>query len=223
MIISFVDGEELGTIYKSLSREDKKNIAKEIVAIQAKLQASSAEYFGLSVEAGWSWEKVINARLEEAEKNISEKGYFDPDKVEQLRDEIKNLKDYLSNVKPTPYLDDISTKNLFIKDGHISGIIDVDEIGIGDVLDYVAMTNVALLNEGYDTDYVDFILDEMKISDRRAFLFYSLIYCTIFMGERGQTFDNGTVVEVNEQVIKRLNDIYEKLWNEYKDLVKRDS
>ena len=36
-----------------------------------------------------------------------------------------------------PYLDDVTTKNLLVKDGHISGIIDVDWIGMGDQLSYV--------------------------------------------------------------------------------------
>ena len=225
MIISFVEGGELGSIYQTLTREDKNQVAKEIVAMQEKVAALSTEDFKITVDSNWSWINRISAILAEAEKNISEKGYFITKRVNLLRGELENLREYLPSVKPTPYLDDISTKNLFIKDGHISGIIDVDEIGYGDVLDYVAMTNVALLNEGYDTDYVDFILDEMKINEdeKRAFLFYSLMYCTVFMGERGQTFENGATVAVNDQIIDRLNSIYEKLLKELKLRSKKSS
>ena len=97
---------------------------------------------------------------------------------------------YFEKVEPMPYLDDVTTKNLLVKDGHISGIIDVDWIGMGDVLTFAALTYVALLNMGYDTDYVSFILDEMDADDiqRKAFLFYSLMYCVDFMGERGTKY-----------------------------------
>lgn len=69
----------------------------------------------------------------------------------------------------------------------ISGIIDIDWIGIGDKLTYVAMTNMALLNMECDTDYVKYILDEMLLNDiqKKAFLFYTLMFCVDFMGERG--------------------------------------
>ncbi len=62
--------------------------------------------------------------------------------------------------------------NIILKDDvsralyeHISGIIDVDWIGMGDVLTFAALTHVALLNMGYDTDYMSFILDEMDADD----------------------------------------------------------
>lgn len=42
------------------------------------------------------------------------------------------------------------------------GIIDIDQMGIGDKLMYVALTNMALLNMEYDTDYVKCILKEMQ-------------------------------------------------------------
>ena len=113
-------------------------------------------------------------------------------------------------------INDISTKNLLIHNGQISGIIDIDWMGIGDQLTFVAMTNVALLNMECDTDYVDFILEEMQVNEteKQAFLFYSLLYCVDFMGERGMQF-MGKKIEVNDTVISRLNGIYERLWSEF--------
>lgn len=130
---------------------------------------------------------------------------------------MKQLEEYFSGIKPVAYLDDISSKNLLIHRGRISGIIDIDWIGIGDKLTFVALTYMALLNLEYDTDYVKYILDEMQIRDveRKAFVFYTLMYCIDFMGERGMHFGDKKV-EVNEQIIDRLNGIYDKLWCEWK-------
>lgn len=81
---------------------------------------------------------------------------------------------------------------------------------------YVALTNMALLNLGYDTDYVKYILEEMQVSDvqRKAFLFYTIMYCVDFMGERGMQFMDKTI-EVNGQIVDRLNKIYDTLWYEW--------
>lgn len=78
---------------------------------------------------------------------------------------------------------------------------------------------MALLNKEYDTDYVNYILKEMQVSEieKRAFLFYTLMYCVDFMGERGMRF-LGRTVEVNEQIIDRLNSIYDLLWGEWTGL-----
>lgn len=151
------------------------------------------------------------------EDRIVKNGYFDVERVERLRGEEGVLKEYFASVRPVAYLDDVSTKNLLIYNGRISGIIDIDWIGIGDKLTFAALTNMALLNDAFDTDYVTYILEEMQISEieRKAFLFYTLMFCVDFMGERGMQFMDKRV-EVNEQIVERLNAIYDRLWTEWK-------
>ncbi len=46
-------------------------------------------------------------------------------------------------------------------------------------------------------------------------MFYTLMYCVDFMGERGMQFTDKTI-EVNEQIINRLNNIYDMLWYAFK-------
>lgn len=43
------------------------------------------------------------------------------------------------------------------------------------------------------------------------------MYCVDFMGERGMQLIDKTV-EVNEQIIDRLNGIYNLLWNEWSEM-----
>lgn len=92
-------------------------------------------------------------------------------------------------------------------------------MGIGDRLTYVALTNMALLNMEYDTDYVKYILEEMQVNnvEKKAFVFYTLMYCVDFMGERGMQFMDKQV-EVNAQIVDRLNNIYDLLWNEWSEM-----
>lgn len=212
LILSYIEGKDIGIVYELLTVEEKKAIAKDIVHIQNQVATLEPE----NVAADWSWIAFINYMLERATERIVQNGYFDVQKVERLREQMEQLEEYFANIKAVPYLDDISSKNLLIHNGRISGIIDVDWIGIGDKLTFVALTYMALLNLEYDTDYVEYILDEMQVSGigQRAFLFYSLMYCVDFMGERGMQFMDKKV-EVNEQIIDRLNNIYDKLWGKW--------
>lgn len=212
VILSYIDGEDLGIVYPGLSDDEKHAIAREVVRIQNVVGTMELK----GIDDNWSWNQFIQDTLDRAKERIGKNGCFDTDKVEQLWKMGENLQDYFQQIKPIAYLDDISTKNLLIQKGKVSGVIDIDWIGVGDRLTYVAMTNVALLNMDYDTDYVDHLLDEMHIdqTERRAFIYYSLLFCVDFMGERGMQFGDKKI-EVNEMVVNRLNQIYDKLMTEW--------
>lgn len=212
LILSYIEGRDIGLIYSQLQDDDKKKIAKEIVHIQNQVAALKIEDVG----PDWTWYSTIKDMLERAKDRIAKNGYFEVEKVERLWKAVEQLDEYFQTVQPIAYLDDISSKNLLIHQGRISGIIDIDWIGVGDKLTFVALTNMALLNSEYDTDYVKYILEEMQVNDiqKKAFLFYTLMYCADFMGERGMRFMD-KVVEVNEQIIDRLNGIYDRLWEEW--------
>lgn len=212
LILSYFEGKDIGIVYPQLKDAEKKEIAKKIVDIQNQVATLKLT----KVEPNWSWYSEVEYMLERAKDRIAVNGYFEVSKVDRLWELAEQLREYFSKIEPIAYLDDVSTKNLLIHDGRISGIVDIDWIGIGDKLTYVALTNIALLNMGYDTDYVKYILNEMQIDGIRekAFLFYTLMYCVDFMGERGMQFMD-KIVEVNEHIVDRLNSIYALLWNEW--------
>lgn len=214
LILSYFEGQDIGLVYEQLTEEDKQAIAKEIVQIQEKVATLKLE----NVPTDWSWNDFIKEMLDRAAERIVQNGYFEVEKVERLAEQAGQLDEYFAQVKPIAYLDDVSTKNLLIHKGRISGIIDIDWMGIGDKLTYVAMTNMALLNMECDTTYVQYILEEMQVTaeQRRAFLFYTLMFCVDFMGERGMQFMDKKV-EVNQQIISRMNGIYDMLWKEWSE------
>ncbi len=182
-----------------------------MVAIQRKVSE-----IHIATDAGWTWNRVIDELLNRAEERIDRRHYFDIGKINIVRDAKQEIQEYLNEVPPTPYLDDISTKNLLIHEGKLSGIIDIDWIGQGDMLTFVALTRVALLNMALDTSYIDYLLEEIhpNATEYRAFLFYCLLYCVDFMGERGMQFLDKTV-PVNESIIRRLSDIFDALMDEW--------
>lgn len=214
LILTYIDGRDIGVVYRELTRDDKRAIARHVTEIQARAALLEPE----NIRANWTWLSFVDEMLDRSEQRIIANGYFDAERVCRLREASHRLNDYFAAVSPIVYLDDISTKNLLISNGRLSGVIDVDWIGVGDRLTFAALTYIALLNMDCDTDYVSFLLEEMNVTGREkeAFLFYSLMYCVDFMGERGMNFLDRRV-EVNDRIIERLNGIYDMLWEQWID------
>lgn len=212
LILNYIDGKDIGLVYRDLTEAEKREIARDVIKIQRKVSRLPLE----NSSDVWSWVHFVDDMLERADKLIARNGYFDSQKVRQLKEQKVFLEEYFAQVKPAAYLDDISTKNLLIRNGRISGIIDIDWIGIGDDLTFIALTYVALLNMDCETDYVEYLLKERgcNASEMKAFWFYSLLFCVDFMGERGTQFGDKKI-EVNEEIIKRLDRIYEMLWEKW--------
>ena len=219
LILTYFEGRDIGSVYADLTDAEKREIAKTVVEIQNRVSALTLE----RLPADWSWKEVFvdDMLTREKERIIANGCYFEPEKVDRLMEVSKRpeLAEYFETIKPTPYLDDISTKNLLIHEGRVTGVIDIDWMGEGDKLTYVAMTKMALMNMGCDTDYVTYLLNEMQLTEieKKAFAFYTLLYCVDFMGERGMWFMDKQV-PVSDEIVETMNGIYEKLWEEYRKL-----
>ena len=216
LILTYFEGQDIGLVYTELTDAEKHEIARTVVEIQNKVSVLMLE----DIPADWSWKvSFVDDMLTRAKERIIANGcYFDPEKAERLMRvaKEKELADYFASIEPIAYLDDISTKNLLIHEGRVTGVIDIDWMGVGDKLTFAAMTKMALMNMGCDTDYVTYLLEEMHLTDveKRAFLFYALLFCVDFMGERGMWFMDKQV-PVSDEIVERMNGIYEKLWREY--------
>lgn len=220
LILTYFEGQDIGLVYTKLTDAEKREIAKMVVEIQNRVSVLTLE----DIPADWSWKVTyVEDRLNRAKERIIANGcYFEPEKVDRLMEVSKEpeLTEYFDTIQPTPYLDDISTKNLLIHEGRVTGVIDIDWMGEGDKLTFAAMTKMALMNMGCDTDYVTYLLDEMQLTEieKKAFAFYTLLYCVDFMGERGMWFMDKQV-PVSDEIVATMNGIYEKLWEEYSRLI----
>lgn len=211
LILSYIIGDDFGNVYYKLSDSEKKQIAKEVIEIQRKVSK-----IDIRTDEAWTWNRVIDEMLNRAEERIKRKHYFDSNKINIIKQIRKEIQEYLDKVRPIPYLDDISTKNLLVYEGKLSGIIDIDWMGFGDMLTFVAMTKVALLNMNLDSSYIDYLLDEIHpdMIAYKAFIFYCLIFCVDFMGERGMQFLDKKI-PVNSRIIQRLNNIFDMIMEEW--------
>ena len=97
-----------------------------------------------------------------------------------------------------------------IKDGKISGIVDLDWICFGDRLFVIALCQMSLINKGYDISYINYWkqLEELTEEQEVAFLFYILVFCINFMSEKGTKFNKDQVEEVKMEDITKLEKIF---------------
>ncbi len=219
MLIERLPGTDLGSVYPTLTRLEKRTLATRISAIQS--MVGSLPYgpgFGFASRytdphLQPSWTAVVQAELARSQRRIAATGLASPDLGCALADQIKAQMDYLDAVLPQPFLDDTTTKNVLIDQGQLSGIVDVDCLCFGDRLFTVALTNMSLLNMGYSLDYIDSWLAHLSltIAQRRAFALYTALFCLDFISELGQQFNQQTPLTANTQQLPRLLALYETL------------
>jgi len=219
MLLERLPGSDLGLVYGGLSRSSKRSLAEAVAGIQrtvSTLPKARGFGFAFSYEQAnatgkSSWAEVVREGVSRSEERIRRVGRIDLEFVERVRAILARHETYLHSVQPVPFLDDMTTKNVIVDDGALSGIVDTDEVCFGDPLSTVALTNMALLSLGVDTEYIDFWLDAMQATrqQRAMMLVYSIVCCLDFMGELGQVFNKH--VEFSEERAEHLRDIFEKL------------
>lgn len=226
IILDYIEGKDLGDVYTLLTEEQKINIAKKIITIQTKVQNNllqNKQYgsvYKYNDNTGFdTWKDYILDSLENSKQNIKINKIFDESKADKLIELMEKYNEYFDKVEPKAFLDDVSNKNLIIHNGDISGIIDLDWMGFGDLLLFVGYNNMALLDMEVDTNYIDYMIRELNLNDfqKQIVLFYTLVFCVDFMSEKGQTFQDKKIY-VDEKIINKLNRIYNEIINKIKKI-----
>lgn len=220
-VMSFIPGKDLGLVYSSLLKSEKKIIAKKIFGFQKEIKKlPMAKGFGFlnSYEdfenICSSWEESLLNDINRAEEAIIKNGIFSVEYVLKLKQIMPDFKEYFNSVKPEPFLDDITTKNVLIHEGKLSGIIDLDWISFGDEVLFLGLVTMALLSMKADIDYADYLKDEMNLNEmqERALKFYVLMFCVIFMSEKGMCFNQAEPMKVSEEEKMLLQEIFNRYY-----------
>ena len=222
-VMSFIPGKDLGLVYSSLLKSEKKIIAKKIIGFQKEIKKlPMAKGFGSlnsyedSENICSSWEESLLNDINRAEEAIINNGIFSVEYVLKLKKIVPYFKEYFNSIKPEPFLDDITTKNVLIHEGKLSGIIDLDWISFGDEVLFLGLVTMALLSMKADIDYADYLKDEMNLNEmqERALKFYVLMFCVIFMSEKGMCFNQAEPMKVSEEEKMLLQEIFNRYYEE---------
>jgi len=216
-LMSYMPGKDLGEIYHTLNENQKRGIVKCLSAIQRKVaELPSTGRYGYQdamCESFTTWLEYIESGIERSSRQIKQNGIFSADICDSVTAIMHKFKEYFLSVPSKAFLDDITTKNVLINEGKLTGIVDIDEMCYGDPVLTLGLTNMALLAIKADTNYIDYWLDEMSASQaqRKVLEFYTLYFCIDFMSAQGIKWDNGNHTVHNQEIVDILTAIYHKL------------
>jgi len=223
MIIEKLPGLDLHFVYDELTSSEKRKLARDIVAIQAKVsQLKPNDCFGYAEKYGdenlsenSSWKDIVVQSIIRSKRRIAATKIFEFTYPEQLLNLFDGFEEYFEGIKPTPFLDDITNKNVLIEKGQLAGICDIDELCFGDKLQHLALTRMALISQKSDLDYIQFFIDAYKLSreELRVLDFYTLVCCLDFMSEIGQRFNRDEIPSYDSERVVFLKSVFEKYYN----------
>lgn len=213
MLLERLPGQDLEYVYEQMSREQRHALAVEIVALQravATLPHAAGYGFARAYDdpgLSASWRDVVLASLERSRQRILVTGVVSPERMERVRAHALAISEYLEAVPPVAFLDDTTTKNVLVHEGRLSGVVDTDCVCFGDPLFTLAITRVALVAHGHDTEYTDAWQDLLALNadQRRALSVYVAVFCLDLMSEFGQQFNQDEPLPTDDAFLRRLD------------------
>ena len=196
LVLERLPGDDLGVVYESLTSAEKRRIAEDVNRVQS-LVASLGHgpgYGYVRLPTGPyrnSWRAVIDDSIGRSRSRIELANVVSTRGTRLLEQYAANFDAYFASVRPIPFLDDMTTKNVLIHDGRLAGVVDTDWICFGDPLLTVALTETSLLSAGRDLEYVEHWCSLLALSQqqRAAIRFYVAMFCADFMSELGHHFN----------------------------------
>lgn len=205
-------GNDLCNIYSQLTNNDKRNLALEMIKIQAATNLLPvASSYGIAGSYNENtpyktWYDFLSDKLLQFMEIIKKNGVFDFNEIMPVISVFKNLQSEFHSVKAKPFLWDASERNVIVHNAKISGIVDVDDVCFGDPLFVIALTSIALEHEGYDTLYTDSWAEGLQLSNdaQLRLVFYKLFYAIQFMRKHAMTTTNNQKIAFNVERLKKM-------------------
>lgn len=204
-------GSDLEAVYASLSAQEKKSIAHAVAEIQQKVYLIGPHHF----ETVYPWVDVLHTIVNRTERELLAKAADQRQRqyIGRIRQKIEAHGDYLSAVQPVAFLYDLNVRNVIVKEGKVTGIIDVDAVWWGDPLLAIGRGKTILLTMQQDTDFITHWCQFLNLSDLQLKMvdFYALLYSLRFMGTMGQTLNGNYSLQTDPHIASLLVEIADDL------------
>ena len=188
MVLDKFPGRDLRYELSSMTSAQKRRLAEQIVNYQRKVaKLPPGDGFGYASTFGVApfatWRDLV---LSETRKNLPAK--LEPP-LASWHTRVFALTDVftadLEQISPTCFLDDLTTKNVIVQNGELSGLVDFDVVCYGDPLWTLGLTAAAIVSDvgAEHLDYVEelcraYTLDETK---RAVVSWYAALFSLTFL------------------------------------------
>lgn len=188
-------GDDLENVYSLLSAQEKDDIAQKIAEIQKSISFLERKLF----ERVYPWVEVLRWIVDRSEQEILASGICDSAYIGIIREQIEENKSYLEILQSAAFLYDLSVRNVIIHEGKITGIIDVDDVWLGDPLLAIGRGKTILLAMRQDINFITYWCEYLKLSKQqmRMVEIYALLYCVRFMGTIGTKLNGNESIQTN--------------------------
>ena len=205
-------GNDLCNIYSELTDSDKRNLAQEMIKIQALTNGlPDGKGYGITpsyeqITADNSWYDFLMNRLGLFKDIIRKNGIYDERNADKVIALGKKMEHEFRAIPARPFLWDASERNVIVNQGKITGIVDVDDMCFGDPLLVIALTSIALEVDGHDTLYTDYWAEGLQLDAKaqQRLHFYRLFYTVVFMRKHAMTTTNAKKVVFDKQLLQAM-------------------
>lgn len=216
LILERFPGKDLGYVYPELNEDQLHDLATELARIQRIVSTTpSGPGFGYAVTSGLapqeSWSEVLFLNLRRSQRRLEGQDLIRSELAASVAQALQDRREELDRQAPIPFLHDITTKNVLIHDGKLSGIVDVDDLCFGDPLLPIALTRTSLLRNGENTRYIDvWMKTSGREEDQETLDLYTAVFCLDLISEYGMRF-NGNVPQTRPEDLLVLEELLAQL------------
>lgn len=218
-ILSYIEGQDLGLVIETMSEPQLETLAREIASIFKKLAPLPTNgKFGWvgKDESGLvdSWAEIM--KQTEVEKRNDQTGVVGAGLVQKEKELFEKYLPYFESVHSTLYFDDIASKNVLIKDGVFSGLIDLNEVTYGDPLEAVGSIKASWYGTRYGDFYTKAVENELELTteQRKMVTVYALFNRILWLSEAGITFNENTTPDIDHVKVEKDKKVIEALFTE---------
>ena len=147
LVLHWIPGRDLGHALATMTTGQKRTLARQVAEVQSRVVA-------LPVGRGYGWAPLgakapfpTWAAAVERELDRLPPAYRSRFVLRRLH------QSHFRSVPSRPFLDDLTVKNVLIRDGRLTGIVDLDLVGHGDPLFWLALAETTAVLDCDDADY----------------------------------------------------------------------
>jgi aminoglycoside phosphotransferase (APT) family kinase protein len=187
LILEKIPGRDLRYELTTMSPAQLARIAEQIVSFQRRVAT-------LPPGAGFGWAPIgergaFSSWWELIQRDLGKAAPTDDAVVAEWAARVaglaRRLAPYLARVPPTCFLDDVTTKNVIVRDGELRGLVDFDVVCYGDPLFTIGLTAAAIVSDVGTREL--FYVEELcrcwglTAEQRRAVALYSALHALDFL------------------------------------------
>ncbi len=217
-IQSKLAGHDIGAVISTLGNEQLRGIAREIASIVRKLAPLPTNgkfgWSGGSSEASFaSWLDVLKKLQRDVRGRTAQTGIVDQRYMDVMDRILEKYHGYFKNLPSTFYYDDMCSKNVLIHEGKFVGLVDLDTVAYGDLLEGIGRIEACWHGTEYGRTYADAVMTELELDEERREMVsvYAVLNRIYWLSERGIKFNENTSTDIDYRAVAKDKQIIDAM------------